>query len=382
MSSDSPSQRPSRYRRWLIVAGVSAAALFFFLSAEQRRQVRSALKLTAAKFIDFVWPSLTNDYQPKVFRAGAAHRLVLLVIALKVGSLVALLILYPSSGRSGGDIKQDIYRLINSYRQEQQVAPLLSDPYLDQVAWNKAQDMLKRNYFSHVTPDGRKPWQWLDSQNYDFSFMGENLAKDFLTAPAVLRAFQKSPSHDRNLLQAEFEDVGVAVVSGQLQGRKTNVMVIMFGATGDHLGSRSSAKRLGSKAVASAPATTSVASLKPNDSTELTLNIVPTPSTVLGQAVKKTSGQIEEAWPSDAFVPTADTPVKILLWERIFLTVLLAILVLLFAINLLVKIRIQRVSVIANGLVLVAVLALALTMNIYQAQAVTEIVTVLGLSLP
>lgn len=327
-------------------------------------------------FSEYLWPSNGNQYQPRIFRSGQARRLLLVILTIKIATLSSLFFLFPDYGFLTPDIKQDMYRLINVYRSSHKLPPLISDPYLDRIAWQRAQDMSRRGYFSHVTPDGQKPWQWLDSGQYDFTVMGENLARNFLTADSVFRAFQKSPTHDHNLLSARYEDIGIGVARQQQGEQGVNIMAIIFGQTADHLGSRGA-----SPAQSAAVPSPDGISLEPNNVTQLQLQVVQSQTVsvaaVLGQAVKKADGVVTESWLQD------DTAAKsrltyLVSWERKMLAAFLAILVFLAAANILVKIKVQHSTIIAQSIALIVVTAAALGLNAFTASAVTEAIRILG----
>ena len=70
--------------------------------------------------------------------------------------------------------------------------------------------MLQRNYFSHVTPEGRVPPDYMRAAGCPFRYAGENIA----TAPDPLFAVTElwnSPEHRRNTLNVHFRKVGVGI---------------------------------------------------------------------------------------------------------------------------------------------------------------------------
>ncbi|MGC2131270.1 MAG: CAP domain-containing protein [Candidatus Aquilonibacter sp.] len=66
---------------------------------------------------------------------------------------------------------------VNKERQSVAAASLAPDRCLMEMATARANDMLDRNYFSHITPDGTAPWQTMRAQGCTFHFMGENIAE-------------------------------------------------------------------------------------------------------------------------------------------------------------------------------------------------------------
>jgi hypothetical protein len=90
-------------------------------------------------------------------------------------------------------------------------------------------DMLNENYFAHTSPDGITPWYWISKAGYKYVAAGENLAKGFTESEYVHEAWMSSPSHKANILNSTYQDVGIAVVEGTINGEKTTIAVQFFG---------------------------------------------------------------------------------------------------------------------------------------------------------
>lgn len=103
--------------------------------------------------------------------------------------------------------------LINREREEHSLQPLALDGDLCEVARGHAIDMIKAGYFGHVSPDGTSLSTRLSRANIAFRKAGENLAGHRSVALAH-DMLMESPTHRGNVLDREFETVGVAVVSG------------------------------------------------------------------------------------------------------------------------------------------------------------------------
>ncbi|MCS7093080.1 MAG: CAP domain-containing protein [Patescibacteria group bacterium] len=123
-----------------------------------------------------------------------------------------------------------LFELTNEERRKHNLAPLQYNEKLAKAAYDKAQHMFSKNYWSHYGPDGSAPWDFILKNNYHYEFAGENLAKNFLFSEGVISAWMKSPTHRENILKKEYQDVGFAVVNGVLNGEETTLVVQMFGA--------------------------------------------------------------------------------------------------------------------------------------------------------
>lgn len=123
-----------------------------------------------------------------------------------------------------------LYQVTNEKRIEAGASPLKVDSRLEQAALAKAQDMLTKDYWAHYAPDGStSPWQFILSFGYTYEFAGENLAKDFDTSASVVEAWLASPSHRANLLNSNYQDIGIVAVNGVLLGKETTLVVQFLG---------------------------------------------------------------------------------------------------------------------------------------------------------
>lgn len=125
---------------------------------------------------------------------------------------------------------EEIVAITNQKRAESGLAPLKINPQLNEAARQKAADMFALNYWSHVSPRGVTPWTFITNNGYSYLYAGENLARDFSHSSGVVEAWMNSPTHRDNLLNPKYQEIGVAVVDGILQGQETTLVVQMFGA--------------------------------------------------------------------------------------------------------------------------------------------------------
>ncbi len=107
---------------------------------------------------------------------------------------------------------------------------LKENAQLDQAAELKLQDMFKQQYFEHVNPQGKGPSDLAREVGYAFVTYGENLALgDFDDDQALVGDWMNSPGHRANILNAKYQEIGVAVGQGNYQGRQTWLAVQEFG---------------------------------------------------------------------------------------------------------------------------------------------------------
>lgn len=154
---------------------------------------------------------------------------VLIFIFLQVGFSV---INYTKPGILGISSNVDQKRLIeltNQERVKKGLPQVRENEALDKAAALKAQNMFSENYWAHFAPSGKTPWDFILGSGYRFTYAGENLAKNFYESSDVVSAWMASQTHRDNLLNSKYEDIGIAVVDGVLNGQKTTLIVQMFG---------------------------------------------------------------------------------------------------------------------------------------------------------
>jgi hypothetical protein len=128
---------------------------------------------------------------------------------------------------------EDLLHYTNAQRESDGLKDLRLNAKLSQAAAKKAQDMFAEDYWAHVSPSGKEPWDFILGSGYDYTYAGENLAKNFATSHEVVQAWYNSPSHKENLLSPNYDEIGFAVVNGVLNGYETTLVVQMFGRPRD-----------------------------------------------------------------------------------------------------------------------------------------------------
>jgi uncharacterized protein YkwD len=103
----------------------------------------------------------------------------------------------------------------NKARQQAHESNLQLNTNLTRAAQAKAEDMVSRNYWSHITPDGKQPWSFIVKTGYDYQQAGENLAYGFGTSDQIIDAWMNSSEHRANILNNAFTQVGFAVANSQ-----------------------------------------------------------------------------------------------------------------------------------------------------------------------
>jgi uncharacterized protein YkwD len=104
--------------------------------------------------------------------------------------------------------------LMNDYRSTVDCAPLKWNRDVAQVAQDHSLDMVTRNFFGHVNPDGRGPLERLRAADIDWFRAAENIAFEIPTAQAVLDFWLADGSQGANIENCRLTEHGVGLFEG------------------------------------------------------------------------------------------------------------------------------------------------------------------------
>lgn len=125
---------------------------------------------------------------------------------------------------------EEIINQVNEYRKSKGLAPLKLSPVLMKAAAERAKDMVSSSNLTHRDASGNKAWpSYIKRNGYLYSLAGENLAFGFDTATDTMAAWTTSPNHNHNLLNSEYSEMGIAVLPGVYNGKKSNYVIHFFG---------------------------------------------------------------------------------------------------------------------------------------------------------
>jgi hypothetical protein len=178
---------------------------------------------------NYFLPDSINNFRPRILERKSAIFLLVVFIFVEV-IFLSLAVFLPKNVFFADISSIAIFDSVNRSRQKLDLAPLTVSEELSKAAEAKARDMLARGYFSHIGPEGAEPWYWIKKAGYDYVYAGENLARGFIDANSVFNAWMKSAGHRDNILNHHHTEIGVAVLSGNMAGRETTLVVQMFGS--------------------------------------------------------------------------------------------------------------------------------------------------------
>ncbi len=114
---------------------------------------------------------------------------------------------------------------VNRLRHSADREPLASDSLLDAAAQGHAEDMLRREYYDHASPEGETVKNRVRAAGYHGSrLLAENIAKGLFTPDEVVRRWMNSSGHRRNILQRRATEVGLGVAFGVNQANEFEVV--------------------------------------------------------------------------------------------------------------------------------------------------------------
>ena len=111
--------------------------------------------------------------------------------------------------------------LVNAYRKDKGLKPLKLQPALTEAARAHSRDLAKWDRISHYGSDGSNPWDRVKRAGYSARLAAENVGTGQVTVDEVIKGWKASPGHNKNLLLAEAEHMGIALVQDSRTEFKT-----------------------------------------------------------------------------------------------------------------------------------------------------------------
>ncbi len=127
--------------------------------------------------------------------------------------------------------RQGIINHTNKQRINNGLPPLRENSQLNLTADLKSKDMDENRYFSHYSPTGEGVGDLARRVGYDYIFLGENLALgNFRSDKVVVEAWMASPGHRKNILNPDYEEIGISVVKTYFRGPSAWIAIQHFGS--------------------------------------------------------------------------------------------------------------------------------------------------------
>lgn len=168
----------------------------------------------------------------KTLEIHRLHRHQLIRKLCELALLVALIGAGVVHANASSITPENVLSQINEQRELRGLKPLREDTRLSNAALKKSHDMVEKDYFEHYA-HGLTPWIFIANENYNYLYAGENLAMDFQTSEGMVRAWMSSPAHRKNILNPDYDDIGIGIVKGEFTdnsgSRETEMVTNMFG---------------------------------------------------------------------------------------------------------------------------------------------------------
>jgi len=168
--------------------------------------------------------------------AGVSILSILIISLVVLAQFHQYIFLKINHGLSGSVINSVVVDMTNQERTSLGLGELKVNDALAKAAQAKADDMAKKGYFAHQSPDGKTPWYWIDQTGYTYKAAGENLAVNFDYSKDVVNAWMNSPTHRANIVKAKYQEIGIGIAEGFYLGRPTVFVVQMFGTPKGEMG--------------------------------------------------------------------------------------------------------------------------------------------------
>lgn len=127
------------------------------------------------------------------------------------------------------DSINSVLRIINGYRAENGIKPLILSDKLTEIACARAEEIAWSGEHSHRRPNGRTCFTILKDAGIDSGYAGENIGWGYDTAQDVCAAWKNSETHLKNILDPDFYEIGIGVAADPDPDGKLCWTQIFFG---------------------------------------------------------------------------------------------------------------------------------------------------------
>ena len=116
-------------------------------------------------------------------------------------------------------LHQRVLDLVNQERTSRGLGEVTPNHYLDIMAEDYCCEMIEGGFFDHTNPyTGEEPGQRAIAAGYIYLAVGENLAGGQTSPEQALAEWMESEPHRRNILGAQWREVGIGVRTGGQHG--------------------------------------------------------------------------------------------------------------------------------------------------------------------
>jgi len=316
-------------------------------------------------------PTGENDFKPHILHKNSVLLSLIFIFLLESSFFLYTSFILPQTNLLAQIFPNVLIDFTNEARAKNTVSPLKSNAYLERAAQEKAEDMARRSYFSHVSPDGKSPWYWFNKTGYNYTFAGENLAIHFFDSQDLMKAWMKSPSHRSNILNKNFTEIGIGVAQGYFAGKETVYIVQFFGKPLQKI---------------TKPPTLGVEEIKPKEMETETQKVQPvqitpemfavntnvSPEEIPSEEKQISSGEVSEiSFESSPIQRVLSAPKFTIQFFFLFLFLFFTFALFL---NIFINIKVQHLSLIRGGVFLLLLLTFSILFNNYLLLSQSKII--------
>jgi uncharacterized protein YkwD len=113
---------------------------------------------------------------------------------------------------SESDEIRSLTDMINGHRRRVGCTALVWNDEVAEVAEAHSRDMTRRNFFGHVNPDNRNPFQRLDAAGVKYRMAAENIAAGQRSGQEVFQSWLDSSGHRKNIENCALKTHGIGFV--------------------------------------------------------------------------------------------------------------------------------------------------------------------------
>ena len=132
------------------------------------------------------------------------------------------------------NIVERVLKHVNLQRAMNGAAPLAMNGQLSEAAQKHAEDMARRDFVDHQSPDGRALQDRIASVGYPWRVIAENLAAGFSSPERTVDSWMTSPGHRDNMLNRDYLEAGVGYAVPSDEGKRprySHYWVVVLGAS-------------------------------------------------------------------------------------------------------------------------------------------------------
>jgi uncharacterized protein YkwD len=126
-------------------------------------------------------------------------------------------------------MRRQMLARVNEERSHRSLPLIAPSVVLDRVAQAYADDMLRRSYYGHKSPEGETVRERALAGGYPLRFGGENIARGQSTVDEVMDGWMASDEHRANILSKVFTDAGFGLAIGRNKEGFQVIWVEVFG---------------------------------------------------------------------------------------------------------------------------------------------------------